>query len=365
MKIRVCVLALLCLCAGAALVLLSAARPGAKTPPAKPPAKTGGPDAMDVSALRITGPYIHENLSVFLLHGKDRIEGRKFLSLAEALERKTLLIEETGSVRELRVTNTGDLPVYIQSGEVIKGGKQDRMLQYDYVIAPHSEKQPLAGFCVESGRWSRRGTESATVFAASTALACNAIVSSNLVRAGEGDQGAVWREVAVSQEKLSLNVGSPVQATTSPSSLQLTLEDERLQAKAEPYRKALADVLAGQRDVIGVATAINGQVTTVDVYACRALLEKLWPKLLETGAVEAIAELDGKAALPAPTAQDVRDFVAEVEKARARERQVAEELRMQLRETGRASMHVTLDAGEEVHRGYHKKEEGEKTEKPE
>jgi hypothetical protein len=63
----------------------------------------------------ITGPYAHENLAVFLIHGKDRIPGKHFLTLAEALKQKKAVVYETSQVNDLVAENSSDEEVFIQS----------------------------------------------------------------------------------------------------------------------------------------------------------------------------------------------------------------------------------------------------------
>src|SRR5689334_14130550 len=132
------------------LLVLSActqSRPDSSSPQAQaPPPKT--PDG-----LTITGPYTHDNLSIYLLHGPDRSNGAKYLTLQEALDQKKVIVHETGSVNELAVENVGDDDVYIQAGEIVKGGQQDRTLGTDVIITKAMGKVPIASYCVEHGRW--------------------------------------------------------------------------------------------------------------------------------------------------------------------------------------------------------------------
>jgi len=314
-------------------------------------------EKLEVAKLKITGPHTHDNLTIFVLHGPDRVKGEKFLTLKEALAAKKIVIHETGNVQRLVIENVGDVTVYIQSGEIIKGGRQDRMLQYDHIVPAQSGKQPISSFCVESGRWSGRGGESAAVFQ----LSNNAAIGNamKLAAKSEGDQSKVWKEVARAQDKLasSYYVGGSVRATTSPSSLQLSLEDKKLKEAAAAYQKELVKALEGKGDAIGFAVAVNGKLSTVDVYASNALLVKLWPKLLEASVFEAIAEVkEGQKFTPA-TAEDVRKFVAEVEKAKATEKQISKDVRMMMRETdGAASFETRGQKDQLIHTGYHSKQ---------
>src|ERR1700680_679870 len=80
-----------------------------------------------------------------------------------------VIVRETGNVNELAVENvSSDRDVYIQSGDIVKGGRQDRTIALDFIAPPRSGKMPIAAFCVENGRWTARGTESPAQFSAST-----------------------------------------------------------------------------------------------------------------------------------------------------------------------------------------------------
>src|SRR5215213_2482517 len=114
---------------------------------------------------RLSGPFTHENLTVFLIHGQDTINSRKILTLEEALERKRVIVHETKDFNELAIENISrDEDVFFQSGDIVKGGQQDRVLAVDLIVPPRSGRIPIAAFCVEQGRWQRRGQEEAGKF---------------------------------------------------------------------------------------------------------------------------------------------------------------------------------------------------------
>ncbi len=54
---------------------------------------------------RLSGPYTHRNLMIFLVHGKNLIKGKSFLTLQEALVQKKVVVYETKSVNELSIRN--------------------------------------------------------------------------------------------------------------------------------------------------------------------------------------------------------------------------------------------------------------------
>ncbi len=260
----------------------------AATPSPTPPASGNPGPAGPGNAYKVTGPYAHDNLTIFLIHGPDKIKGKAYLSLQEAMAEKKVIVHETGNVNELTIENVSNEDVYLQSGDIVKGGRQDRTIQNDLVLQGKSGKVPLQAFCVESGRWSGRRGEESTAFASSG----NALASKNLKVAAKGasDQGAVWREVAHSQTKLAENAGGSVADARSASSLQLSLENQKVQAATESYQKELTQVVQGKPDVVGYAFAINGKLNSIDIYASNALFNKMWDKNLQAACIEAFAE---------------------------------------------------------------------------
>lgn len=128
--------------------------------------RTGAPAS--ASDFVVSDPERHENLTVFLIHGKDRVRHGRFLTLQEALEQSKAVVHETGSVNTLEVENLSpDEELFIQSGDVVKGGRQDRLIAFDLLLAPKSGRTAVASCCVEAGRWQPRGKEVASRFTSS------------------------------------------------------------------------------------------------------------------------------------------------------------------------------------------------------
>jgi hypothetical protein len=273
----------------AVLVLLAAAIPISLIIRAQ-----DGPAAKKIADPRpgshqLSGPFSHANLTIFLIHGKNQIEGNNFLTLQEGLVQKKVIVHETSTVNELAIENLSNQDVFVQAGDIVKGGQQDRMLAVDLIVPPKSGKLLIAAFCVERGRWSPRGSEQASTFSGATEVAATKDLRLAAKRAKS--QGEVWKNVSVAQDKLSENVGVRVNSSESETSLQLAVEHKKVQETVEAYVGALLPVVKGKTAVIGYAFAINGKINSADVYASDALFKKLWPKLLRANAVEAIAEL--------------------------------------------------------------------------
>src|SRR5262245_47604072 len=211
---------------------------------------------------RVSGPHVHRNLAIYLVHGANVTDAVP-LTLAEALAKGTVLVTETGMVNELRVENTGEEPGFIQAGDIVKGGRQDRVLVVSLLLPPRSGALPISSFCVEPGRWSARGGEDSTRFASATEAmpsrralivmaAPPAPVSAGRTEErtsrtaeqrqetfGGGDtasrQRQVWDSVAKTQTNLAAGIGAPVRAAQSETSLQLSLEHATLKEAQAPY----------------------------------------------------------------------------------------------------------------------------------
>jgi hypothetical protein len=270
-------------------------------------------------AITISGPYTHANLSIFLMHGKDAVpSGRTLLTLQEAMEQKKLVVHETSNVNELSVENISpDIDVFIQSGDIVRGGKQDRLMAVDLIVPPKSGKTPIASFCCEAGRWRKRGGENEAAFGESSKQAANKDVK--LAVNAARDQGQVWEKVKEAQKKLAMNLGKSVNAPESPSSYQLSLEDKELMTKLSAYENELKKAIEGKTDVIGFAIVINGKVEGAEVYGSAQLFRKLCPKLINAAAVDALSEVKKDAKFTAATTKDVEKFLAEAEQGKKSE----------------------------------------------
>jgi hypothetical protein len=285
----------------AALLTVQAADKDKKAPDKKPAEF----DVKDVK-VRVSGPYVHDNLTVFLLHAKDQ-DDREYLTLDQGLDQKAVSVteQEREQVGQLLIENKSDKMLFLQEGDRVQGGKQDRIIVTSLVIPPKSGKMKLPTFCVESGRWtlSKDGKVFSNVH--------NAILAPQGIRAaskGGGGQGAVWDEVARSKKVTMEKLGSK----NTNTSLNETLDSAQVKKVCEACGKALNDLPAKHPDAIGVAIAVNGKVEEVDVYPNAKLFARLFPRLVQSFGVQAALEKDalkGKAA-PAVKTEDVEKFMS-------------------------------------------------------
>lgn len=303
------------------------------------------------NAYRVSAPYSYKNLTIFLIHGKNETNKKNIITLQEAMKLKIFKVYETSDVNELMVENISkEFDVFIQSGDIVKGGKQDRVLAISVIIPARSGRVSIEAFCVESGRWEKRKGEDVQQFSSSE----ERIVSKDLKVAANGarSQQEVWSKVAEAQKRLSANTGVDVTANGSSTSLQLALENGKVTATADEYVKKLGDLVRGKTDVIGYAFAVNGEINSADIYVSNHLFAKLWPRMLKAAAVEAVAEGDrGTRTSVKPEA--ISGFLSDAEKGRAKERPTTASSKIVTREADGNAVYEARDRSDAViHRNY-------------
>jgi hypothetical protein len=203
-----------------------------------------------------SGPYSHEGLAILLIHlnaptwteGRIKASALHYLTLEQALNQKNVVVHETSQVKELAVEDNSADAIFIQVGDIVKGGNQDRMITNDFILPPHSGKLP---FCVEQGRWGRRGSEPAQAFAGSTESA-----SVRFDLKSMWNQMSVWNKVVKLQEALASHLRQQPNATglgtvqprASSASLLLTQTSPPVEKAVSAYTKVLAGAVQGKKD---------------------------------------------------------------------------------------------------------------------
>src|SRR5438477_1861666 len=300
----------------------------------------------------ITGPYTHENLSIFLIHGSSR-PVKNLLTLEEAVAQRKVIVYETRSVNELAIENVSDEDVFIASGDIVKGGAQDRTLKDDFILPTKSGRVNISAFCVEHGRWSRRGTESLATFNGATDMV--ATKKLKLAVKSKGDQREVWNEVAAAQASISGSLRSDARSPASPTSFAMTMQSPVVQQSIEGYLRELEGLPGRKDDVIGYAFAINGKVNSADVYASHELFTKLWPKLLRASAVEAVSEFQKGKQFEAASSATVKTALADAETGKSSAKQLTDRTEVVVKETPRNLLYETRDRANRnawLHRNY-------------
>ena len=289
----------------------------------------GGGPRSPIPRLRITGPLVHENLAIYFMHGQAPA-GPVPLTLQEALAKGSVQVVETGRVNELQIENTGNEEVFIQAGDIVKGGKQDRVLTVSLLLPPKSGRVPIASFCVEQGRWSPRGKEDHAKFTSATrrcprARRCSPWRlrrASRRVRSADAECRMRPQQTATPSqrgnddgEQAAQGLGggggnaegaleqrrAAVASQQSATSLQLSLENDKLKEARAAYIKALQGAGDKDGDVVGYIVAINGKLSIANVYPSNGLFRKMWEKQLAAVVTEAIGEKAAARPPPLPS----------------------------------------------------------------
>lgn len=309
----------------------------------------------------MSGPVSHDNLAVYFVHGPSKA-GPVPLTLQEALTQGAVRVSETGNVNTLAIENFGEQAVFVQAGDVVKGGRQDRTLTISLLLPPKSGRIPIASFCVEHGRWSARAGEDVRTFSTSAvtvssremklAMQAPAPATSGSGARDTGDrQQKVWDGVRREQQKLSAATGANVAAPASTTSLQLALENNKLAEVRNAFVAALKPAGEQGDDIVGYVFAVNGKLNSGDVYSSNALFKKMWPKLLAASAVEAIGHR-GEASGELPPVKDVLAFLFSAEGGKASAKPLNFGVNRMTRASAAAYLFETAKPDGWVHRNY-------------
>lgn len=229
-------------------------------------------------------------------------------------------IYRSDQVNTLVLVNNSNKPLLLLAGEIVTGGKQDRVIAKDRIVPVGSDPIDLNVFCIEPGRW----TEATPVFGASAKSPAMSLMAQPSVRAKamvDKNQQEVWNSVhgsiaAAMQAPVPPSAGGAM-GGPSPTSLGTTsyaraMQNSALSAKvdeaAAPVMKSREQVLEKLREehAVGVVVAVRGEIVWADIFSDTDLLARYWTKLVRSYAAESLFEVDSHAA---PTIADAQHFL--------------------------------------------------------
>lgn len=284
----------------------------------------------------------HANLSVFpVVSTSDTLNDVDYLVLDEGMKRGLVAVVEKGEgaeVNQLELRNKSDRPLFLMAGEVVIGGKQDRIIGKNTIVAPQTSEQ-VPVFCVEHGRWSGRKAE----FSSAQSLAHTKLRK----MASFKDQGEVWKEV--SEKNASRKVSN------STDTYRHVAQGSSVKSSINGYEKVISPAVAAvakQGKMIGFVVALDGKVVAIETFASPKLFRKFEDKLLRSYFVEAVDHKFDPAKPPAsPSPDAIKGFA---DKARKAKRNVVLEKKsgktLQFDETDVKGSEVESDKGAPVYR---------------
>jgi hypothetical protein len=261
----------------------------------------------DMSAYSLGAPIQSGNLAVIPVVYKSTIKQTEdYATLAEAMKNDWIEILEMpgGQVDTLRVRNTGPKPLLLLGGELLVGGKQDRVLVKDVIVKP-GETVEVSVNCVEHGRW----TGDTDRFKAAETM----VPMSVQQKARYEGQQEVWDEVG----KYNLKAKASGERTT----VRAGLENADVQKRVSVDLRKIADALGSQENVVGMIIAIDGQPQTLELFGSPSLFASSREVILK-GALAEVA-LSGKSSSVAPKMSDCTAFFTDCLKADRRMKGIA------------------------------------------
>jgi hypothetical protein len=298
------------------------------------PAQPGKPE----SDWRLLEPITYENLTVFPVVSSSGYDTSAFLTLEEGLSRGEVTVREQGaetlirnrdnerripqgysgpSVNQLVLINHSKRPLLLLAGELVSGGKQDRIIAKDRIVAPFGDPLPLDVFCVEHGRWSAGSSFNEAKTIVHPSVRENAAINQKqtdvwaAVTAGSNVSSRMASPSAAPRVS-SADISETVTTEAQTQSYTKIYESRRVGSSvdavvAEMQRRFRRETsgLKGER-VVGVVVAYGGEVAWSDIFASSELFDAYWNKLLRSYAVEAVARpsLREKASV-----DDAREFL--------------------------------------------------------
>ena len=285
---------------------------------------------------QVLAPIRHGNLTIFPVVADTSHDTGQFLTLDEGLRSGEVVVTEAGSaeplvrprhprpiwpetyhgdgaeVNRLVLVNNSKKPLLLLAGEIVTGGKQDRIIGKDRLVPAESDPVDLSVFCVEPGRWVGTSAKFNTMNGAVGGLVQPSVRAKAM---GDKDQQQVWNEVAKARNGAaeSLEVGGPVPEATivaQTSSYAGVVENRAVIGKidevAVPVQQEYQSVIRQLKDknAVGVVVAVNGQLIWADVFASTNLLQKYWPKLVRSYAAETFLQQTKSATVDVSAAQE-------------------------------------------------------------
>jgi len=273
------------------------------------------------SDYKILAPITHGDLTVFPVVSTRVHDTSDFITLDEGIRSGDVVVTEVGNlhstmrrrppyqvrpysgaeVNRLVLVNNSKHPLILLAGEVVTGGKQDRVVGKDRIVP--AESDPVDVFCLLRRTW--RWTETSAKFDTHASVMLQPSVRMKAM--ADQDQQKVWDEVANSRKNMSdamLHTPAPGLTAAEAAGAQAELSGTTSYAKSranavvqkqvesitEPMQKSYESVIKQLRNqnAVGVVIAVKGHIVWADMFASSALLGKYWPKLLDSYATEAL-----------------------------------------------------------------------------
>jgi hypothetical protein len=246
--------------------------PGPVPPPPIPPVP--GNEVTALVDLALVGePYYYRGLTVFPVELRRELDRNDYLTLDDAFRRGWVEVFETGTVAELAVQNNARDYVFAMAGEVLAGGKQNRLLREDVLLPPQSGRIRVPVYCGEQGRW----VGDAVGFAHTGKMVPQGLRAAAQERK---PQEEIWGGIRDKAE--AAGVKSPTQDFAAITS------DAKVARELGEYGKEIDRIWRPRH--CGMVVASHDRIVGAEVFCNEALFAKLRGKLIESYALDIICK---------------------------------------------------------------------------
>jgi len=198
------------------------------------------------------------------------------ISLKAGMGNGTVRLKERGNymvdnINVLLIENNSGKDLVIRSGEIVMGGRQDRVFARDTILAA-GKQHLIPVFCIEENRWS--ATEKKFIYRGSTGSGLQNIVDT------ARNQTKVWDEI---RRLLRQN------NQTSSSSYAALLGSKKIADSTNLYvRHFLQQLRSKDSSIVGFIASTGNKILGADVFISTSLFYQTLPGLLEKYSTEAV-----------------------------------------------------------------------------
>lgn len=252
---------------------------------------------------------VFKNLKLIPIRRKGGGEGGSgvagsVVSLNQALSQGLVTVTERGTasidnVHWLRFNTHSDKSIYIAGGEIIAGGRQDRMVVRDTILTPSSKDQYVQVMCVEEERWSDKEKKFAYGNFANMHL--------RKVLDSSHNQVLIWKEVAGQLDSGKFKNNSLAYLSRNLDKKYVLMGDEYFRYFLDRFREK-------DSTIVGFVAVSGGKIIGSDIFAGRNLFYQQLEPLLR-GYIDEAVLFGVPPTLPDPSVKRYMDKLLKDEKS--------------------------------------------------
>lgn len=291
-------------------------------------------DSGKMNSYRVLSPIESGDLTIFPIvkSGGGKAAGWQYITLDEGLNNGQVVVTEAGRVQglvrrrpgiwpgirqgdqvnRLVLINNSSKPLILLAGEIVTGGKQDRVIGKDRIVPPKSDPIDLSVFCIEPGRWVATSEQFGAAGKPGLGFMVQPMVRKQAMVAQDQEQvwnavGGAIHDMAAAAPPLpgsiAMNSGSYAKA------MQQQAVEQKVDEAGQKLLQSREQILEKlrQEHAVGVVAAVRGEIVWADIFADSEMLGKYWTKLIRSYAAEALTSHDQ--ANSSATVADAQRFV--------------------------------------------------------